>query len=1149
MRLHEILDRDPRTARLANNGQARIISEKNELIAELKDFVSDGQFGRAIERIVERFLGNIDGARQESVWISGFYGSGKSHLLKMLTHLWVNTTFEDGSTARGLVRGGLPDNLTAQLRELDIQAKRTGKRAIAAEGTMLGGNDRVRETILSIILTAVDQPAQYPQARFCFWLREQGYLEKVQTAVEEAGREWLQELNNLYVSPHIAQALIKADSSLASNVPEARQLLINQFPVLSSDISTAEFIEAVRKAISPDDNLPLTLIVLDEVQQYINEATDRSAIITEVSEALQTQFDSRVMLVGAGQSALSAGTPALMWLRDRFPISFELEDSDVEVVTRKVLLQKKTSANPDVESMYETFSGETSRHLQETKIGVKPEDVRTRVMDYPLLPTRRRFWDACFQAADRAGSHSQLRSQLRILNDSLKSLGEKELGAVIPASDLFHSLSAAMVNTGVLLNELNARIQNLDDGTDEGSLKRDLCGLVFLIGKLPRETGVDLGIRSSPSILADLLIPNISLDSGPFRNQVAETLESLEGEGTLMKVEDEYRLQTSVGAEWERVFREKQTALRQNEVQIAAQRDQLFTTQVQKIIGQIKLNHGSSKIPRKLALHLGAESPNPVMDNVVVWLRDGWSFAQKDVTDEARRMGQDDPVIHVFLPMKHADDLKARIINANAAQQVLDHYGAPTTPEGHEARESMNSRLSSAELSLEEIVLDLIRTAKVFQGGGGEVYAEGLSEKIISGANDSLARLYPRFGEADHNAWHVALKRAREGSDQPLKVVDWENPTEEHPVAKGVLNEVGSGARGNEVQKKLKGKIFGWPQDAIDAVLIALHRSGHLRATRNGNPVTPGQLDQASVKVAEFRPEQVRLTTTQRISLRGLFEKVEVKIKSGEEEMGAEPFLEQMNQLARESGGEPPLPQTPNTTLIEELSQLAGSEQLSAIHEHKETLESRIEEWSKLRKRKQNRESRWLLLQSLAKHAEGLDVMKEVQPEMDAILAQCILLESTDPLPNLLGKLSPVLRESLNNSVQKLSEAVEQALIKLSADATWQKLDPDDQSDISKITGLTAPETCSVSDDQKLKDALDNTSLESWQQKILLVPSLVKQALDEAARRLEKQKQIKTTKVSVRLGTLNDINEVQEWISEHEQKLKEAISKGAVIVN
>ena len=234
----------------------------------------------------------------------------------------MNTPFPDGSTARSLVRGGLPSEIEAPLRELDTLAVQSGKPVAAAAGTLLGGSvDHVRRTILSIILGARSLPTQYPQAMFCFWLRDQGTLESVRTVVEQAGKDWLKELNNLYVSPVIAKALIQVDPSFASDVRAARQVLISQFPLLSTDISTSQFIEAARKALTEDDKLPLTIIVLDEVQQYINEAADRASSITEVAEAMQTQFNSRIMLVGAGQSALSAGTPALMWLRDRFRIT------------------------------------------------------------------------------------------------------------------------------------------------------------------------------------------------------------------------------------------------------------------------------------------------------------------------------------------------------------------------------------------------------------------------------------------------------------------------------------------------------------------------------------------------------------------------------------------------------------------------------------------------------------------------------------------------------------------------------------------------------------------------------------------------------------------------------------------------------------
>ena len=62
-----------------------------------------GQYKRGLTRILESYLGNTDSTNQPAAWVSGFFGSGKSHLLKMLRHLWVNTRFEsDGATAREL---------------------------------------------------------------------------------------------------------------------------------------------------------------------------------------------------------------------------------------------------------------------------------------------------------------------------------------------------------------------------------------------------------------------------------------------------------------------------------------------------------------------------------------------------------------------------------------------------------------------------------------------------------------------------------------------------------------------------------------------------------------------------------------------------------------------------------------------------------------------------------------------------------------------------------------------------------------------------------------------------------------------------------------------------------------------------------------
>ena len=90
MKIHDLLDRDPRGARLANNGQARIDGDDDRgtrvLREELATFVCDGKFGDALRRILDRYLSNLGSARQDAAWVSGFFGSGKSHLLKMAAH-------------------------------------------------------------------------------------------------------------------------------------------------------------------------------------------------------------------------------------------------------------------------------------------------------------------------------------------------------------------------------------------------------------------------------------------------------------------------------------------------------------------------------------------------------------------------------------------------------------------------------------------------------------------------------------------------------------------------------------------------------------------------------------------------------------------------------------------------------------------------------------------------------------------------------------------------------------------------------------------------------------------------------------------------------------------------------------------------------
>jgi hypothetical protein len=225
MKNRELFQRDPLVSKLLNDGVAAVREaatqkEIETLRYELERFVCEGQYEDGLIRILDSYLGNVNSATQPAAWVSGFYGSGKSHLLKMFRHLWVDTRFTDGATARGLAR--LPQEVQDSLRELDTLGRRGGG-LHAASGTLpSGGGESVRLAVLSIVLASKGLPEALPQAQFCLWLQKNGTFDRVKAAVEAAGKDFYGELHDLYVSPVLAKAVLTADPEFAADLKQAR---------------------------------------------------------------------------------------------------------------------------------------------------------------------------------------------------------------------------------------------------------------------------------------------------------------------------------------------------------------------------------------------------------------------------------------------------------------------------------------------------------------------------------------------------------------------------------------------------------------------------------------------------------------------------------------------------------------------------------------------------------------------------------------------------------------------------------------------------------------------------------------------------------------------------------------------------------------
>ena len=270
----EVYEKDPGQNRLLNQGTAKVTSghskeELETLRYEITNFVCDGQYAEGLNRVLSTYLTNLDRSEQPGVWVSGFYGSGKSHLVKMLQHLWIDFEFPDGARARGLAR--LPQNIKDHLTELSMQARRRGGIHAAAGTLGAGGGESVRLELLGLIFKSVGLPEHYPRASFLMWLRREGLEDAVRQHVAAAGRDFELELSNLYVSDAIAKAILAARPDFARSPGEVKHLVESQYPE-KTDVSIEEMIARIKQAVGTKGKMPCLLIVLDEVQQYVGDS-------------------------------------------------------------------------------------------------------------------------------------------------------------------------------------------------------------------------------------------------------------------------------------------------------------------------------------------------------------------------------------------------------------------------------------------------------------------------------------------------------------------------------------------------------------------------------------------------------------------------------------------------------------------------------------------------------------------------------------------------------------------------------------------------------------------------------------------------------------------------------------------------------------
>lgn len=1108
---HELFLKDPRSYTLPNGGVASATeptkpAEWEVLRHELESFICDGQYQTGLARILKSFLDTQgSGSVQSAAWISGFYGSGKSHLARMLKFLWANQPLDDSTLPRALV------SLTPEVSELLVELSNRGRSqggVWSAIGQLnSGAADSPRLAFGGVLLSAARLPTDYAAAMFVLWLRHENIEAPVRAFLEARGKTLEKVLPFFRMDGALRDAVLEARPDLQTPA-EVGALIGEQFPPKTdiSDDELVELAERVLRGVASNDKLPLSLLVLDELQQYLGEDAERTLAVQNAIEALSKRLEGHLMIVATGQSALGSGGQ-LGKLQGRFAVRVQLSDADAQRVVREVVLRKKEAAKPALQTELDAVKGEIARHLVASKIEHHAsEDDAFLLADYPILPTRRRFWEEALRALDRQGGAAQLRNQLRATHEANRAVAEQPLGFVVGADALFNQLRSDLLQNGVLQNETDKLIGDLESKKTPGDLlKARVLKITFLLNQLPAE----LGVLATEATVGDLLVENLR-DAPTLRSQLEGVLSELTTSGQLLEVSGEFRVQTRESAGWNQEFNAARARFLNDGAQIASARANELNAAVNKALragGGLQILHGTAREKRELALYFSHAVPTPDASagwtRVPIWVRDGWNVSEKAFGDEALAQGMDSPLIHVFLPAQSSDEIRSAIAGQMAAEEVLQTRGVPTTREGEEAKAAMESRRSRERANLDALLGAVVRSADVrLSGGVVPPVGASLRATVLNAAEAALTRLFPEWSKADHDKWATVLTKAREGNASAFAAVGFTGDVEKHPIAGEVLRFVGSGKRGLDIKKALQASPYGWPQDAIYAALLALVGSQHLSASHSGRTRTVQQIETSQIGQTEFRRENITLSLPQKTAIKKLLFDFGLAVTNENLLDGCKQVAPLLEDKARRSGGDAPAPSVPTLHELAPLEANTGNALALEIYNSKDRLLELWNQWSARADGIAERLPRWNEWNALLDAAPNEPTLESARGVRDAMKRNRSLLDEPDPLTPVWNETLDALGKALDTAHAAYERARINEIERLQANTLWNDLDESKRNSLlarHELNSVPAPEH---GDAHQLAASLRACSLASWRTRAAALHAHANAALAEAAQEL-----------------------------------------------
>jgi hypothetical protein len=403
--------------------------QEARLKAEISEYVVTDSIEEQFRKLLERMqlAMEVGGENETGVWVSGFYGSGKSSLTKYL-----GFAFDDR-----VQLDQVPFLKYLQDRFHTPQVKAllgTVAQRFPAAVVML---DLASEMLAGATMADVSTVLYYKVLEWAGYSRNLK-VATLERRIEQDGRTEEFEATVKAQIPGMTWADIRNDPlAVDALIPQlAHEMYPQLFPtpnVFSS--STEWFLKSEKERVSEMIDLirrksgkQHILFIIDEVGQYIASRDNLILNLDGLAKNVKGQGDGKVWILATAQQTLTEDDPRaslnsdkLYKLKDRFPIQIDLEASDIKEICYRRLLGKSPSGEGALGQLFDTY-GQALRHntkLKDAKFYRADLDRTTFINLYPFLPAHFDILLRLLGALAKSTGGVGLRSAIKVIQDIL----------------------------------------------------------------------------------------------------------------------------------------------------------------------------------------------------------------------------------------------------------------------------------------------------------------------------------------------------------------------------------------------------------------------------------------------------------------------------------------------------------------------------------------------------------------------------------------------------------------------------------------------------------------------------------------------------------------------------------------------------------